>query len=474
MNKSRILLIGLGPHSKRIYIRALRKLELEPILIIDIESQKENILSYLKEHNIKAETYFIPSEEKDFENLSATVVLHLDQLIHSLRITHAIISTEPKAHYAYLQYLISRKITTLTDKPITSPAQVCNNPEQALLIKKQFNHLINLIDQYKTNVVVQCQRRYDQRYIWIKSIITDFMKRYEIPVHNIQIFHSDGSFYTPDDILMRENHPYKFGYGKIFHSGYHFIDLMNMMLSWENLPENKRPDSYNHMSMHFDPHDQLFSMDQQFYNKLFPEKSYEKEFDQWKAGKYKNLGEIDYSGLIQFTKESIVLSTGVINLMNSGFSRRAWSKQAKDTYKGNGRVKHETMYLNLGPFLSIQVHSYQSSEIKDRDNPQYNHQSVGGLDHYQIYIFRNPDLIGGKPCEVIEGQNLFSSDIENDPYFIGYNEKAKDNCINEFSIGKYDKSPLSSHKNTIEMICSAYLNISNERNGKIPYMHVSL
>ena len=23
-----------------------------------------------------------------------------------------------------------------------------------------------------------------------------------------------------------ENHPYKYGYGKLFHSGYHFIDLL--------------------------------------------------------------------------------------------------------------------------------------------------------------------------------------------------------------------------------------------------------
>ena len=41
------------------------------------------------------------------------------------------------------------------------------------------------------------------------------------------------------------------------------------------------------------------------------------------------------------------------------------------------------------------MHSYQSKEIKDRRDFAEEHE-CGGLEHFDIYIFRNSELIGGK------------------------------------------------------------------------------
>lgn len=49
-----------------------------------------------------------------------------------------------------------------------------------------------------------------------------------MPINKISISHSDGNWNMPSEVIFRENHPYKYGYGKMMHSGYHFIDL----LSW--------------------------------------------------------------------------------------------------------------------------------------------------------------------------------------------------------------------------------------------------
>ncbi len=165
------------------------------------------------------------------------------------------------------------------------------------------------------------------------------------------------------------------------------------------------------------------------------------------------------------------MTTGTINLLHHGFSRRAWSKQAIDHYKNNGRVRHELMILNMGPVFSVQVHSYQGCEVKDRNRPEYNHDEVGGLDHFEIYVFRNSELIGGKPWEVISGKDLFLKDTEKDSIFIGYNETARDECLEEFLFKEIHKSNLSDHKLTIDLMTSAYLSISKERSGEIPHVH---
>ena len=31
-------------------------------------------------------------------------------------------------------------------------------------------------------------------------------------------------------VILRDNHPYKYGYGKLLHSGYHFVDLISIFL----------------------------------------------------------------------------------------------------------------------------------------------------------------------------------------------------------------------------------------------------
>lgn len=66
-----IILIGFGPHAKRIYLKLINKYNLNLKLIIDIENKKEEIENYLKKNEIcDVELYFIDETERDNINLS--------------------------------------------------------------------------------------------------------------------------------------------------------------------------------------------------------------------------------------------------------------------------------------------------------------------------------------------------------------------------------------------------------------------
>ena len=58
----------------------------------------------------------------------------------------------------------------------------------------------------------------------------------------------------------------------------------------------------------------------------------------------------------------------VVSLLQNSFSRRGWFAPRQDTYKGNGRVRHEWLILNVGPLLSVHVDSYQSHEVGQPDD----------------------------------------------------------------------------------------------------------
>lgn len=463
-----ILLIGLGPHSKRIYIRSLRRLNIVPKLIIDLESKRQEIETYIKEHGLFSELFFVPDDERNASHLSDQIQWKLDYLISKHNITHAIISTEPKAHYAYLQYLISRQIPTLTDKPITAPINACNDEDQARKIYSEYHHLLTLAEHYDTQVIVQCQRRYDQRYLWIRDQIQKIIKQYRIPVSHIQIAHCDGSLNMPDEFFSRENHPYKYGYGKLFHSGYHFIDLLSLLLSYDELPSEKRPNECLISSIHYAPHDQLFALDESFYQNAFKKVEFSPFYKRWINEEYRQMGELDMLALFEFSRDSHVLTTCSLNLLQSGFTRRSWAELPADTYKNNGRVRHETLSLQLGPLMNIQVHSYQAHEIKERHNQSIDHKATGGLEHFDIHIFRNSDIIGGLPYEIIQGIDLCNQDIKSSNNFIGYNEYARDACLDDFLSGCADKSTLQSQRLTIDLVTNSYISMCRKRSGEAP------
>ena len=174
--------------------------------------------------------------------------------------------------------------------------------------------------------------------------------------------------------------------------------------------------------------------------------------------KFIDFGEIDFHSIINFKEEDKLITNCSINLMQSGFSRRACCELPKDTYKGNGRVRHERLNIQVGPLMNIQIHSYQAYEIKDRD--QILNNGVGSVEHFDIYVFRNSQLIGGKTFETLDIATLSEKDKK---YFNGYNEKARENCFINFLLNIDDSSDLLEHRTSIEITEKAYEAMSRKK-----------
>lgn len=255
----------------------------------------------------------------------------------------------------------------------------------------------------------------------------------------------------PDEFLYRENHPYKYGYGKLFHSGYHFFDLLTWLLEENRNVKDKKISKASIFSEAYTPEDFIYNFNLSDYKNFFKTDKFDEIFKN--KDLFQGYGELDYHGLINFySNKGKKITRCSMNLLQSGFSRRSWIDLPKDSYKGNGRVRHERLNIQIGALMNIQVHSYQAYEIKERYKKGGN--DIGELEHFDILIFRNVDLIGGKVFEKIKLTDLYK-EIDSKE-FIGFNEKAREQCFDDFINNIDNDSNLLLHKQSIEILEKAY------------------
>lgn len=115
-----VMLIGIGPHSKRIYINCLKKLNVNIKVAVDLESNYASISNYLLEVGLNdTAIWCLPDKYKDNCILPIEYNKKLKNVCDKYKITHIILSTEPKAHNMYLNFALENNINILSDKPIT-------------------------------------------------------------------------------------------------------------------------------------------------------------------------------------------------------------------------------------------------------------------------------------------------------------------------------------------------------------------
>jgi len=457
--KLNIVVVGIGPHSKRTYLNFFEKYKICPKLIIELESEKENVSAFILEKGWNSILFTIPAEYKDALVLPKQYQNQLDIICKEKEITHAIIATEPKGHLMYLDYFLSKKIHTLTDKPIV----VFDNMLEFANIKKLRDSYYRLLQSGNKNTVckVLCQRNFHKGYEYIRNLIKRIIVEYSIPITYISIYSCDGNWVMPHD-LNYENHPYKYGYGKTFHSGYHHIDLLISLLKLNNYTSIEKKIVKAKMYNSFvTPNDELDIICLSDYKILFNNEKFPDFYDKQDFN-FLNYGEKDIFSQIEFTNlNNRIITIANLNLLESGFSRRGWLHTKEDRYKGNGRVRHESLNIQLGPLLNIQIHSYQSKEIKDRTTKEID---FGGLDHFDIDIYRNTELIGGQPYERIRTTDFY--DFSKEKYFKGLNEMGREDAIKSFIYLKEDENDLINQKNSMELLYQCCLSYYYYKNNK--------
>lgn len=417
-----VALIGFGPHSKRIYYKFIEsevtRNNLKFSVLVELESKRNDVEEFFKDKIIKPNCilYVADKYQVSPKSIDKNLKNDLDFIIKNSEIDFAIVATEPKAHKIYLEYFIDKKIPCLTDKPIVAREGLSYSKRSS---EKQYKDVLNLSKKSlknKTRILVQTQRREHVAYRFIFDTALEVVKNFGVPITYFHIYHSDGTWNMPDDFNLRENHPYKYGYGKLMHSGYHFVDLV----AWISEINRTLSDSICIET------DSKLILPNQHYNQINGKKLYKNLFDKETSfSKNSKFGEVDcFANISMFSGKKIkkenILSYGTVDLLQSGFSKRAWFDIAKDTYKGNGRLRHESINLHIGPLCNIQLHSYQSNEIGKTEL-----FGVGGEEHLDVYVFRNSKLIGGKDFEVFHfGEDLNKQHIVDDVY-LGQNELSR-------------------------------------------------
>lgn len=478
MNKINLMIIGIGNHAQRIFVPMLNKYsESLPIqLKVGIElNERENVVNeFLSNKKIFLNVVYLDKFDPQ-SILPEDIERKLDVLVKENDIQGVIIATEPLVHKIYATWALSRGLHILMDKPISTRQNVTSDMKQAIGIIDDYQELreryVDLQLKKETIFSINVQRRYEVGYHKTFELIKEVAYRFNAPITSIQAMHSDGVWIFPDEIVDQICHPYFQGYGNCSHSGYHIFDIIWQIYKAGKI-KDKFPDSGEVMSSFIQPTGLLTQFNLFDYSKYFG-----KQFDTLKKRSeeelrkmYKDYGENDAFSILRLLKNGDNICNISINLSHNSFSRRSWPIPGKDLYKGNGRVKHQSYYIQQGPFQCIQIHNYQSSDAHETNTIE--DYKLGGNNHFDIYVFRNSKMFGDKeiPLRVINLKDLDINKTFDDNKI--YQESAKEKVILEFiyfmlgRVRKEDlKSNITTHTTPIKIMSSIYQSHIQQMNG---------
>ena len=485
MNKINILLIGLGPHAKRIYYPICKRdgetYNIQLVYAVDLEEKRHDITKYLVEKkDTSTKVYLINSQDQTFDKLSSAVEKKINRIVKQFDIKGVIISTEPQVHMMYALWALQKGLSVLMDKPISIHKHISTDPKVPQKLLKDYKKLENayLTAKEKHKRVffsLMSQRRWHPAFIRVKSLISEVFEKTSCPVTSIQSYHADGQWRLPSEIVNIDYHGFNEGFGKCSHSGYHFFDIVTWLLeAGEN--QEKSIDNVDISTNFLRPNDFLHQINLKDYQNIFPNFKIENKRSEKELGNlFKNYAEIDAFSSFVFKHKDKIQTLASINLAHNSFSQRGWlSVNAKDLYKRNGRLRHESHIIEQGPFQAISIISYQSEEVNpSKTEGQY---EVGGEYHLDIHVFRNSNLFPKwKTYEKISIKDLNKNIMTGKSR--GHQEDARRKAVIDFFkfLNGENVTPVSDlldHERSTKLMSGVYQSAANKFSGRNPVVNI--
>ncbi len=485
MDKINVLLIGLGPHAKRIYYPICKRdgktHNIQLVYAVDLEEKQTDITGFLRGKNDSSiQTYFISPRERTYDKLSFAVENRLNQIVKQYDIKGVIISTEPRVHKMYALWALDKGLSVLMDKPISIHREISTDPRIPRKLVTDYRELKSayLVSKRKYKKVLcslMAQRRWHPAFIKVRSLIAEVFEKTNCPVTSIQTFHADGQWRLPSEIVNIDYHGYNQGFGKCSHSGYHFFDIVSWLLE---AGESKKK-SINNVDVFTNflrPHDFLHQISLKDYQNIFKDFKVENKYSEKELRDlFKNYAEIDAFSSFAFKHGDSIQTLANINLAHNSYSQRGWlSVDGKDLYKGNGRLRHENHFIEQGPFQAISFISYQSKEV-DSIKMQGLYD-VGGEYHLDIHVFRNNSLFPRwKTYEKISIRDLNNKVMTGRSR--GHQEDARRQAVLEFfrfldGESVIPVSDLLHHERSTRLMSGVYQSAANRFVGKDPVINI--
>lgn len=476
MKQARLILVGCGPHARRIYLPALAKLRkltgLELLLVIDLEPMRETVNAALSQYGLKPQVLFIEPFDGEMPELLQRT---LSEFTSGQQVNGVIIATEPLTHKAYADWALREKLNILMDKPVTARINSTSHLESADGILQDYLHLLEVYQsiqaEQETVFVVNSQRRFHAGFGFVERLLREVGDKTGCPVTFMQSYHSDGQWRFPSEIVTQDYHPYCFGYGKASHSGYHIFDMLYRLYSATGVV-SKMADSMEIVSSFVQPMGFIQQLTEDDYYRLFQGRYAEAR--RWPDDQLKHIyegyGEIDISAIASLKRNGEIVANLSVNLIHNGFSRRTWILPGQDLYKGNGRVKHEHHNIQQGPFQNIQIHSYQA--IDRHDGLTNIDDDLGNANHFDVYVFRNPLVTRSDNSLAVYKYKDILEEMDGETKTLLSMESAKYQVIEEFIdylSGRRPKTDLASqiedHLVTVQIMSGVYRSHVLRQNG---------
>lgn len=475
VDSSRTLMIaGVGPHARRFYLPAIAKLGprygIRLVAAIELESGRAIAATALAKHGLNAEIHTVSRFEAE---MPADARRSLDALGDRLRPSALIVATDPLSHRPYVLWAVQRGMNVLLDKPITTRRDAVSDPVAAQRIESDFNEILAAWQQVRRHrpviISVCAHRRYHPGIEEAIRILRDVCEKTGCPVTDIHAHHADGQWRLPEEIRTQDHHSYHSGHGKASHSGHHFFDCVYRFYQAGPV-SGKSADAMKVYASFIQPHGLLRQLTRTDYIRLFglDYQSVCPYTDEQLDRQFRDFGEVDLNAAITFLCEGVAVGQASLNLLHNSFSRRSWLQPSTDLYKGNGRVKHEHHRVHVGPFLAVAIHSYQAKS--DHHASDEADLRPGGNNHFEIHVFRNSKMIGGKEVEVIHLDQLARFDRSQ-----LYIEQVKEGVVGEFfrymagQLSEQElRSTLPDHAIAVRMLAAVYESHANGQRGLNP------
>ncbi|KAM3420961.1 hypothetical protein BST61_g4193 [Cercospora zeina] len=399
----RFMLVGIGPHAKRTYVKHLKALKAEGrgeiVAAVDVTSNKQLLEQYAAENLPDVELTLVPYFR---EFMPTTVQEQLTRVVQELKVDCVIVSTDPECHKPYALWAVELGLHVIMDKPISTRSDACNDPAQAIGIADDYMELLQAYQELQTRkttmFLVNSHRRYHPGMLGVRRFIEDIRDKTGCPATSLISTHCDGQWRLPSEIADQHYHPFRYGYGKVSHSGYHILDTSYKFFQAGWTP-NKRPDTIEIVSTFVCPNDFMYSLSHEEHGQVLGQDAYQ-SYTKYSAKElellFQDMGEIDAMIQVTYKRRGNVLGVAHLNLLHTGFSRRDWIDQGPnpDLYKGCGRVKHEAHEVRCGPFQTVVIDSRQANDKHDRSAPSTT--ELGSDNHFEVQTWRNCGILGEK------------------------------------------------------------------------------
>ncbi len=446
-----LLVVGVGPHAHYKHLplirKAIREGHAKSYSILELETARPRLEELVRTLDLKPERIvYVPDRRAEGEWATSHSDAVLDELSRELPALQVMICTEPKAHFPYLRWCLSNGRACLVDKPITIPmAPGSSGPQGAVIDPRRLTaELRELIDLARSRpdgagCSVMTPRRYHHVYETVRRYAGWLVRHLGVPITYLSIYHGEGVWNTPTEYLEREDHPYKYGYGKLLHSGYHYVDILARLLDLsEPVAGETVLDFASHVARPGDQQSQMAAAYGRMDGAVPVEPAAGHPF-----------GETDFvSAFASRRKETgEVVTLGNLALLQTTPSLRSWWRLPGDIYNKTGRFGVEDIRLSFGFLASLSVRILKVPVEVDGRHATFR-------DELDITVWRNGNLLKTPFLDRRSSQSAQT-----------YLEAGRWRLFRSWLQGRETKSRIEQHLRSVEMLEALLLSV-NQASGR--------